>query len=131
MIKSWSFSRYTTYRQCPLKFRLSYIDKYPQGPKSEALERGDRIHKQAEAYLKGAVRTVPAELKNAAPELKEIRAAAKQMGAKVSVEETIALRSDWSPTTWDDWDGCWLRIKIDAKLADGPIVRSTSMRSAG
>ena len=48
-VKSWSYSAYALYDQCPAKYRYAKIDKLPE-PRSEALERGDRIHKEVEAY---------------------------------------------------------------------------------
>lgn len=29
------------------------------------------------------------------------------------VEESWAFKADWTQTTWNDWTGCWLRIKMD------------------
>lgn len=44
-----SFSRVDTYRQCPLKFRFSYVDKLPSEP-SPHLSWGSSIHAALEAW---------------------------------------------------------------------------------
>jgi RecB family exonuclease len=118
-LTSWSYSRYGTYDQCPLKAKLSYIDKLPQ-EKGPAMERGAEIHTLAENYLKGVTSRLPKELAKFGDELKMIRALAKKKPHLVNIEDTWALRSDWTPTVWNDWQGCWLRIKLDvAYIATG------------
>ena len=56
-VTSWSFSRYSTYKQCPLKLKLSAIDRIRE-PGNEAMARGDAIHKLAEKYIKGEGRSL-------------------------------------------------------------------------
>jgi CRISPR/Cas system-associated exonuclease Cas4 (RecB family) len=110
-ITSWSFSRYSVYKQCPLKAKLAFIDKISEPP-NDAMERGNKIHKMAEDYIKGKTRILPAELKLFKDEFKKLRALYKTDGGMV-VEDTWAFTKDWSETTWDDWVGCWVRIKLD------------------
>lgn len=111
-ITAWSFSRWNTYNQCPYKARLLYIDKLKQ-PSSPAMDRGTAIHKLAENYTKGLIRNAPKELGSFAPEFKELRGMYSKSKDMISVEETWAFRKDWSITRWDDWNGCWLRVKLD------------------
>lgn len=110
---AWSYSRYGTYRTCPAKARYQYLDKLDAGPKADPLIRGERIHKEADAYLRGVAKRVPAELIPVAETVKELRAYAKKKPHLVLLEETVALRADWSPTVWNDWQGCRVRIKMD------------------
>lgn len=52
---NWSISKLFMYESCPMRFRMKYIDKIPE-PKPQAdspLERGNRIHKNIEDFLKG------------------------------------------------------------------------------
>jgi hypothetical protein len=56
MVMALSYSRISDYRQCPLKFRLKYIDKaknfqLKDEDKSPALVRGGNIHKQLDRYV--------------------------------------------------------------------------------
>jgi CRISPR/Cas system-associated exonuclease Cas4 (RecB family) len=109
-ITSWSFSRYSVYKQCPLKLKLSVIDRIRE-PGNEAMARGDSIHKSAEAYIKGWVRALPPELKLFKDEFKRLRAQYKRNS--VVVEDTWSFTKDWTETRWDDWAGCWVRVKLD------------------
>lgn len=111
-ITAWSFSRYSVYDMCPAKAKFNFLDKIPEPP-NEAMARGDAIHKQAEAYVKGEGRTVPADLKKVADQLKPLREMYKKKPDQIVVETTWAFRQDWSRTTWNDWAGCRVRIKVD------------------
>ena len=44
------FSKLDCFRACPQKFRFQFIDKIPQ-PGSAAMERGSKIHDEAEAAI--------------------------------------------------------------------------------
>lgn len=111
-ITSWSFSRYNTYKQCPLKLKLSAIDRIRE-PGNPAMARGDAIHKLAEAYIKGEGRALPPELKLFADEFKKLRAQYKKKINGMVVEDNWSFTKDWDETQWDDWINCWLRIKLD------------------
>lgn len=111
-ITSWSFSRYDTYKQCPLKLKLSAIDRI-QAPGNEAMARGSEIHKLAEDYIKSKIRTLPAELKAFKSEFTFLRAQYKKKISGVVVEDTWAFTKDWGESRWDDWINCWVRIKLD------------------
>lgn len=127
VLTSWSFSRYSDYQTCPLKAKLKHLDKLKE-PSSAPMERGAAIAKLCEAYVKGhdeqgnKVSTkLPEELKGFAPEFRLLRKRyAKAAQKEVIVEDTWAFRKDWTKTTWDDWNGCWLRVKLDvATFEDG------------
>lgn len=79
-ITSWSFSRYSDYKQCPLKAKLKHVDKLKEPP-NEAMARGAAIHNIAEKYIKGEGRTLPAELKQFGAEFKMLR---KQYKKKIN-----------------------------------------------
>jgi RecB family exonuclease len=111
-LTSWSYSRYGTYKQCPLKAKLSYIDKIPI-QKNAAMIRGDAIHKMAEKFLKGEISRIPKELSLFTEDFKSLKALMKKHPERIEVEDTWAFRADWSETFWNDWSGCWVRIKTD------------------
>lgn len=113
MIKSWSYSRYAVYQECPRKFKFKFIDKLPEPP-SPALERGAQTHTIAENYIKGNLPAkVPTELSKFPKVFKELRKEYRKSILGCLVEESWNFRNDWTQTVWNDWDGCWLRIKTD------------------
>lgn len=124
-LTSWSFSRYSDYKQCPLKFKLKHLQKI-QEPPNDAMARGSDIHTKAEKYLKGQLRALPAELKSFKDEFKVIKALAKKKTLGAIVEDNWSFTKDWDQTTWNDWAGCWLRVKLDAahfeELKDGTLI---------
>lgn len=107
-VTSWSFTRYSDYNKCPAFFRYKHLEKISE-PGNDAMQRGSDIHKLAENYTKGIVKKLPEELALFAEEF----AALKKQKIKI-VEDTWAFKADWSETVWNDWAGCWLRIKMDA-----------------
>jgi len=111
-LTSWSYSRYTTYKQCPRKAKLAFLDKITEPP-NQAMARGSEIHKLAEDYIKGKIRAMPAELKLLKGEFTTLRAMYKKKSLAMVVEDSWAFTKTWDRTMWNDWTGCWLRIKLD------------------
>jgi len=114
-ITSWSYSRYSQYSKCPASAKYKFIDKLPEPP-SPAMARGDDIHKLAEAYAKGKLKTLPEELKQFEDQFKILK------DSNPEVEVTWAFTADWNQTKWDDWNNCKVRIKVDAACLDGTTV---------
>jgi hypothetical protein len=132
-ITSWSFSRLKSYETCPLKLKLTAIDKLKE-PQSPAMARGDGIHKTIEAFIKsGTSGRVPKELEAHAATLKDLRNRYKKARDTIVVEDTWAFKSDWTRTTWDDWSGCWLRVKLDVAYVElvgkKPVLRIIDWKS--
>lgn len=119
-ITAWSFSRWSVYDLCPLKAKYKFIDKLPE-PGSPAMDRGTAIHTGIDGYLKGETVRVSKDWnpKIFGDLLKGLRAKRKKDPESVTVEDTWAFRADWSETRWDDWNGCWLRVKVDCSTTDG------------
>lgn len=111
-IVAWSYSRYSTYKQCPLKLKLSAIDKI-QEPPNDAMKRGIMVHELAEAYIKGTSAKLAPELKLMADELKKLRQLYKRRQQSMAVEDNWAFTKDWDETAWNNWTECWVRIKLD------------------
>ena len=133
-IKSWSFTRYWDYKLCPRKAKLKYLDKIEEPP-NDAMARGAEIGQVAEAYIKGTVAKfadgteydgtkprMPAVLEKFADEFKKLRALYKKSSRYVVVEESWAFTKVWGKTLWNDWDGCVVRIKMDAGHRDGKTM---------
>jgi len=111
-ITAWSFSRYSTYKSCPLKAKLAFIDKISEPP-NDAMVRGTKIHELAEDYIKGKIRALPPELKLFKDDFKFYKTQYKKSISGMVVEDTWSFRKDWTETQWNDWAGCWVRIKLD------------------
>jgi RecB family exonuclease len=114
---SWSFSRYGDYRRCPLAAKLKHLDKV-QEPKSAALQNGADVHTGAEQYIKGVLTRMPASLNNFKSVFLALRKQYLKPSALTSliVESMWAFTHRWEPCRWDDWDNCWLRIKVDVAI---------------
>lgn len=117
-IKSWSFSTFNDYQNCPLLVRFKKVDKIkePENPDPNSpLVRGNRIHKLAEDYSLGKIKRIPKELELFVDEFKELRKKKKIL----NVEQELAVDIDWNPCSWKAWDVAWLRAKIDLSYVDG------------
>jgi len=113
-LKSWSFSRYADHKKCPYRFKLKVLERREE-PKGEALDRGIKIHDAASAFIRGDLKKLPKELASFAAEFKELAKLYKQKTkAVVIADDDWAFRRDWTITHSKDWDGCWLRAKVDA-----------------
>ena len=108
MIKAWSPSRLVDYETCPAKLKYKAIDRLPEPP-APALDRGTRIHKEAEEYIMGDGQVTP-DLRGVKTELKRLRQAYRR--GKVRVEQSLAFDQRWKPVEWFSPDA-WLRCKID------------------
>lgn len=127
-LTSWSFSRYSDWRTCPLKAKLKHIDKINEPP-NPAMQRGTDIHQMAERYIKGMLPRLPAELSKFKTDFADLRKRYKAKKEPVIVEEQWAFTSTWEITRWDDWTNCWLRIKLDVAHYDGNKLYKTDWKT--
>lgn len=114
-IDAWSYSRYSLYKQCPLKFKLQVIDKAPfhAGP---AMLRGREVHKAAEDYLLNKRDDISPDLESRRDVLEPL----KQMNP--IVEQKWGYASNWQPTAYFAKSGpkkTWLRGSLDAGVDYG------------
>lgn len=110
-LSSWSFSRYNTYEQCPAKIKYAVVDRIKE-PENDAMRRGSLIHKMCEDFVRGHIDMCP-EIEKFAGVLEDLKAR-YQRGEAVIVEDSWTFRADWTLTHAKDWDGAWLRMKIDS-----------------
>lgn len=107
-----SHSRLSDFNQCPLKFKLKYLDKaknfeIKQEDKSIHLIRGDNVHKALEAYLvkrkAGESDIKPSSL----PEVEQTRPLIERYIQMFGIENVhpeaqISINSDWKRVEWFD-----------------------------
>lgn len=112
-ITAWSFSRYKTYIECPLKAKLKFVDNLKE-PGSAAMDRGSEIHGLAEQYARGQLKNLPIELAKFKAEFLTL---VKQ---KPECEGEWAFTSQWDETGWFEKgvNAAWCRIKTDVAYYD-------------
>lgn len=107
-LKAWSFSRWHTAHTCRYKFKCSAIDGIRDETSSPAMERGTRIHKLAEEFVKGNIFGMPKELQHFNAELKVMQKLYKKQTA--FTEEDWGFDENWKPCSWKT---AWFRAKMD------------------
>lgn len=123
---AYSFTRWKDYDDCPAYAAWKHIDKVPEGPKSQAMERGAMIADNEEQYVKGQTAKLLPELAFFRDEFAGLRKAwPKEGGKTLFVEEMWNFRADWSLTVFNDWDNVRVRVKTDlARLSpDGAAIK--------
>jgi len=111
----WGFSKLDTYRTCPAKFKFQFIDKL-QTKGSPAMERGSKVHDDAEAYLRGWITALPEPLIDWQEEFDALREAKCLPEQAWGFNKKWELLSDWlQPDTW-------LRAKSDAHYIQGDVL---------
>lgn len=117
---SLSWSRLSSYNQCPRKFHLQFITKsFPNEEKSIHLVKGEQLHKQLEDYViaKNGGAAMPLGF---SPEVRETLPYVDklfELYSSVYPEAQVSCGQDWKPLEWFDkstmfraiWDVIGLR----------------------
>jgi hypothetical protein len=132
-IHAVSYSRYSTYTECPLKCKLQNIDKIQDTAPAPAMDRGTGIHAMGQAFVsatipkadkrdgdrlkpfaadiaKAAKGVMPTALHNFKSEFTKLRK------LKAITEQEWAFDVNWRPTSWFAMHGptaAFLRVKVD------------------
>ena len=104
-ITAWSFSRYNTFRKCPLLAKYKFIAKKKE-PSGAAADRGTAIHKLGEDFCLNRIRAVPKEFGDFRKPMLEFRK------ARAIPELELAFDRQWRAVDWFS-PACYARIKID------------------
>lgn len=100
-IQSVSFSLIKDFEACPYRVYLSHVEKAPQPDHSDdpkhPLVRGDRVHKEAEAYIRGEG-PLTKDLRKFEQRLTEL--AERYAEGRVEVERKWAFDEHWDPCDW-------------------------------
>lgn len=98
-----SYSRLSTYENCPFKFKKQYIDKdYPDDSNNPAFVRGNNLHGQCDDYVKlktGKTKKqelLCEEVKNVTPIIDKIIS----IYPNVYGEQKLALNSNFTACDW-------------------------------
>ncbi len=111
MIAAWSYSRYSTYKLCPLKAKLAFLDKIQQ-PSSAQMARGLDVHTGIENYIKGNGK-LPDEVREMKKFFKKLKKQYARPSNGMAVEENWGFDKNWKPVPWNDWSNCVMRVKLD------------------
>jgi CRISPR/Cas system-associated exonuclease Cas4 (RecB family) len=108
-----SWSRLSTYKQCPLKFHLTYISKsFKEEEKSIHLIKGEQLHKQLEDYIlaKNGAAAMPLgfseEVKGALPYVDKLYS----IYDNIYPEAQVACDINWQPAEWFGKNVAWRAI---------------------
>lgn len=112
---TWSFSRWQTHQQCPLKYKLQFVEKVPF-KQSPAMARGDKVHKGIAAFLSGAAPAMPAEVDK--PFHQQLILEIKDNHPNCMVEQQWGFSKRWQPTGWMSRE-VWLRGIADVAVVYG------------
>jgi CRISPR/Cas system-associated exonuclease Cas4 (RecB family) len=113
-LTSWSYSVWNIWSICPKRTFFSKIMRVPE-KMSRALLRGNDVHKAGEQYLKGEIAELPKRGtgKEFIPFLENLEELKRH--PTLQVESDFSFTKSWRTTRWNDWDNCWVRMKLDAK----------------
>lgn len=115
MINAWSLSVKQDFRRCPYILYLKKVKKL-KPPPNEYSARGIEVHAKAEAFVKGEINELPAELDKFKDQFYTLRDT-YNIGT-VELEGEWAYDVNWQPVDWFD-KAVWCRMKLDA------LVRQT------
>lgn len=108
-----SWSRLSTFNQCPRKFYLQFISKsFKEEEKSHHLIKGEELHKQLEQYVLARNGQMPMPLgfsppvRDTLPYVDKLYAAYNQVFA----EAQLASDVKWNPTEWFAKETAWRSI---------------------
>jgi len=106
-MRPWSYSRLSTYEECPKQYWYSYVENMPGfREESPAKDRGRDIHAEAEAYLKGELTMYPSSLQRVAAHAMLLKS------KKATSEQSLAVNDKWEPCEYDSTE-TYLRGIID------------------
>jgi CRISPR/Cas system-associated exonuclease Cas4 (RecB family) len=106
--KHWTYSSWSTYAECPRKYRYTYVDHLPQPPNAHA-DRGTEIHAQLEqCLLQRNTAQFPTDIKGDTDFWEERVAKLIKTGA--TPEEMWTFDDGWNETERE----VWCRMKTDA-----------------
>lgn len=117
-IVAWSFSALESYRNCPRKYWAVKIAKKCSDINKQNSD-GDDGHQAFDQYLTKQ-RSLPAHLAQFTPILERVRVSPGQLYS----EYQMALRADYVPCSFKDWDNCWVRAVTDVLVVNGQRAKT-------
>lgn len=115
-----SFSRLSTFEQCPAQFDYLYVSKRVANQSNEHSDYGDRVHKVLEAKGKGTLdeAVLSEEEKNTLEKWGPIVDRITSQSGDKYFEHQMAVNRNLEPVGWFDHD-VWIRSIADVLVVDG------------
>lgn len=115
LLDAWSWSRYETYMQCPLKFKLQVLGKFKK-PQTPAMARGNTAHLDLAAYVTGKTAVMPAVVVH--PFQRQLVDLIRNFEDK-EVEQQWGFDRRWRQTGWFEKRAgvaAWFRAILDVAI---------------
>jgi CRISPR/Cas system-associated exonuclease Cas4 (RecB family) len=110
-IPGWAFTSLTTFEKCPYEAYLKYGKKiYIDQSDNAALTKGNKVHDEAENYVKGNIE-LTSGLSKFETEFGVLQNSYHD--GKIELEEKWGVDKNWNSVEWSDSE-LWGRIKLDA-----------------
>lgn len=120
-LTSWSYSAYRQYIQCALSIYFEKIARIRIAePPSPVLDKGNRVHKEAELYVASHTDKKPPRLSDDLKLIKDKLIGFRKL--KAVVEGQWAFTVKYVPVDWWSPDA-WLRMKVDVCVVDPPLIQ--------
>ncbi len=110
-----SYSRLSTFEQCPQKFDYLYVTRNVKDPGSDASRYGNRVHKSLEDYGRTGD---PAALTIETRDFKPLVDSIRRMPGQKYYELQMAVNHDCEPCDWKA-DDVWIRSIADVLVVNG------------
>lgn len=110
-LTAWSYSRYAAWTQCPLQFRLKFLENF-KDPGSPAMDRGKEMHDGVAKYCANQADVLPRDAMQNATALQTITEIRSFPADKKQIEQQWGYRADFKPTGWFGAD-TWFRSILD------------------
>lgn len=113
-----SYSRLSTFENCPLQFEYLYVNKVVQDLGNEHTHYGTRVHESLELYAKHKhEKHITAETAKFKPLVDKILS----QGGQQLFEHQMAIDADLKPCDWNSSD-VWIRSIADVLVVNGPVA---------
>lgn len=118
-----SYSRLSTFEQCPAKFDYLYVTKLVRDAGSEASEYGNRVHEVLELYGKGELDpdSLGLEAKQTLQRWGSVVDSIKNKSGEKYYEFNMAVDKDNRPVDWFSSD-VFIRSIADVLVVDGSVA---------
>ncbi len=113
---SWSYSRYTSFENCPKQYFHVNVAK-DVSDRNAFNEKGEDEHKIIERYLRYG-NPLPPTLVPMQPVFDKIMNTPGLRG----IEEAVCITDQYQPTHFKDWENGWLRGKLDFTLTANGVT---------